>query len=615
MRIDVGSVAELQESGYLTAKLGTQPLCVLWHEGRAYGIDDRCPHLGFPLHRGTVDAGMVTCHWHHARFDLTSGCTLDPFADDAAAYPVEIVGDRVVLVAEQRPFDAPGALRRLDDGLEQGLTLVVAKAVLGLLAGGVPAREVVAAGARFGCRYRAPGWGPGLSVLTAAAGLLDRLRPEDRALALVHGLVFVSRDTAGHPPRFPLAPLSPPSTTTGPPTGPSADRTGAATGPSAGQGAGGLGEARLTEWYRRFVETRSGDAAERALVTAATTLDPGALGRIAVAAATDHVFLDEGHVVDFTNKAFELVGELGAASATWVVPTLAHAAAAATRHEEEGAWRHPDDLAGLCTAAAGRLPGLLERAGWVGGLAPTGPAADFESSGGPGRLAGEIGGERPEAIVGALEAAISAGASAEQLSRAVALAAALRVARFHVQGDHADWDVVHHGFTTANAAHQLSVRSPSQLLVRGVLHSAMKVFLDRFLNLPAARLPTATDGDLGDLGACMDTEGRVDEAGAVVYGYLRSGGRRTEAIAALGAATLREDAGFHWFQMLEAAARQAEAWPEGSEEAAWVLVAAARFLAAHTPTRRELPQVVRIAARLRRGEALYRDDGEPDPGG
>ena len=60
MRIDVGSVAELQESGYLTAKLGTQPLCVLWHEGRAYGIDDRCPHLGFPLHRGTVDAGMVT---------------------------------------------------------------------------------------------------------------------------------------------------------------------------------------------------------------------------------------------------------------------------------------------------------------------------------------------------------------------------------------------------------------------------------------------------------------------------------------------------------------------------------------------------------------------------
>ena len=34
-------------------------------------------------------------------------------------------------------------------------------------------------------------------------------------------------------------------------------------------------------------------------------------------------------------------------------------------------------------------------------------------------------------------------------------------------------------------------------------------------------------------------------------------------------------------------------------------VGAARFLAAHTPTRRELPRVVQIARRLRRGEALY----------
>jgi hypothetical protein len=54
--------------------------------------------------------------------------------------------------------------------------------------------------------------------------------------------------------------------------------------------------------------------------------------------------------------------------------------------------------------------------------------------------------------------------------------------------------------------------------------------------------------------------------------------------------------------------RQAQQWPEGSEEEALVLVGVARFLAAHTPTRRELPTVVRIATRLRRGEALYEDE-------
>ncbi len=57
--------------------------------------------------------------------------------------------------------------------------------------------------------------------------------------------------------------------------------------------------------------------------------------------------------------------------------------------------------------------------------------------------------------------------------------------------------------------------------------------------------------------------------------------------------------------MYEAAVRQARAWPEGSEQSALILAGTARFLAAHTPTRRELPQVVRIATRLRRGEPLY----------
>jgi hypothetical protein len=103
-------------------------------------------------------------------------------------------------------------------------------------------------------------------------------------------------------------------------------------------------------------------------------------------------------------------------------------------------------------------------------------------------------------------------------------------------------------------------------------------------------------------------QGMVDEAGAEAYGFLHSGGTGAELVAALGHALLAEDAEFHWFQTIEAGARQARQWPEGSEESALVLTAVARFLAAHTPTRRELPTVVRIATRLRRGEALYEDE-------
>jgi hypothetical protein len=133
----------------------------------------------------------------------------------------------------------------------------------------------------------------------------------------------------------------------------------------------------------------------------------------------------------------------------------------------------------------------------------------------------------------------------------------------------------------------------------------LKVFLDRFLNVPAARLAPGTSEDLSQLDQCWDQQGQVDRAGGIVYRWVREHGDPAPVIAALGHALIAEDAGFHWFQTVEAAARQARAWPDGSAPQAWLLSGAARFLAAHTPTRRELPQLVRIATRLRRGEDLF----------
>ena len=206
-RVTIGTLDELRRDGCLTGKAGTQPICVFWSEGAAYALDDRCPHMGFPLHRGSVESGLVTCHWHNARFDLSSGGTLDPWADDVRAYPVEIDDGQVTVVVEPEPDRTGHLLHRLDEGLEQGITLVMAKAVLGLLDDGVAPSDIVRAGVDFGTRYRQAGWGAGLTVLTAMANVLPHLDPADHALALVHGLAFVSRDTRGRPPRFPLLPL------------------------------------------------------------------------------------------------------------------------------------------------------------------------------------------------------------------------------------------------------------------------------------------------------------------------------------------------------------------------------------------------------------------------
>ncbi|HLM63307.1 MAG TPA: Rieske (2Fe-2S) protein [Acidimicrobiales bacterium] len=572
MRVRAGSLPELRDAGRLRTKVGTVPVVVFWHDGRAWAIDDRCPHMGFPLHRGTVEDGLVTCHWHHARFDLSSGCTLDLFADDARAFDVAIEnGD--VMVASRPDGDRVEHLRaRLRDGLEEGLTLVIAKSVLGLLAAGVEADEVVRIGIDFGTTYREAGWGAGLTVLVAMANLLPDLDEDDRPLALVHGLAFVSRDTRNRPPRFAI------------------DRLGDADIPAD----------RLAGWYRRFIDTRSSDAAERVLATALATA-PGysasdTVERMMFAAVTDHVFIDGGHTLDFTNKAFESLSHVGASAAPQVLPTLVRQTAAARRQEETASWRHPHDLAGLVRQTVERLPALLDEGRQNRGR--------FDDVGGLGWriLSGD-----PDDVVGSLCDAITSGATPEQLGRGLAYAAALRIVRFHPQNDFGDWDTVHHAFTTANALHQALTRNPSVELLRGVIHGALRVYLDRFLNVPASQLPRTGAADLADLRSCWEVQGQIDRAGAIAYGFLQGGGDPGHLLADMGAALLAEDAEFHWFQVLEAGVRQFHAWPSGSEEGPLVLAGVARFLAAHTPTRRELPQVVQIATRLGRGETLYGD--------
>jgi hypothetical protein len=74
----------------------------------------------------------------------------------------------------------------------------------------------------------------------------------------------------------------------------------------------------------------------------------------------------------------------------------------------------------------------------------------------------------------------------------------------------------------------------------------------------------------------------------------------------LARAMLREDAGFHAYQMLEAGVRQFTAWG-GGDAGRHILIAVARYLAAHSPTERAALQTADIARRLMRGGELHQE--------
>src|SRR5689334_9082172 len=165
--VRVGRLEELKARGRVVVRGPHRPILVVYDRGRVFAFDNRCPHMGFPLERGSVDDGILTCQWHHARFDLASGCTFDLWADDVPICPVE-VRDSDVWVKPTFGYTDPAAhwRRRLQDGLAHNLGLVIAKAVHAELAAEVAPAEIARQIALFGVRNR-DGWGVGLTILTA----------------------------------------------------------------------------------------------------------------------------------------------------------------------------------------------------------------------------------------------------------------------------------------------------------------------------------------------------------------------------------------------------------------------------------------------------------------
>jgi len=132
--VPVADVADLRERGRAVVSEDGRAIALFHHDGGVYAVDNRCPHMGFPLTRGTVEDGVLTCHWHHARFELEEGDTFDIWADDVQTFPTEVRDGQVYLDPNPEP-DVPPATRwrnRLADGLQENLSLVMAKAVIGL---------------------------------------------------------------------------------------------------------------------------------------------------------------------------------------------------------------------------------------------------------------------------------------------------------------------------------------------------------------------------------------------------------------------------------------------------------------------------------------------------
>jgi nitrite reductase/ring-hydroxylating ferredoxin subunit len=585
--VRVAQVEDVHKAGRLVVAIAGHTILLIHGDDKIYAVDNRCPHMGFPLHRGTVKDCILTCDWHYARFDLMSGGTFDSWADDLPAFPVQIRDGEVWVDLAAHADPLTHHRQRLQDGLEQTIPLVIAKSAIALLNQGNHSTELFRMGLDFGVSYRQSGWNTGLTIHTCMMNLLPYLDAEDKPRAIYHGLAAVARDTSNQPPRFPIQPLPGSHTPEKIPL--------------------------LQSWFRQFIEVRDAEGAERCLASA---IQAGAsqtqLAQMLFTVVTDHRYLDVGHSLDFTNKALEALDATNWQNAELVLTSLVAGYAGATRMEESRSWQSPVNLVAILQQAFAALPdalaaGKTQQKTWNGSVSPDDrPYRD--------QLIPILLGDNAQAIADSLLAALRQGCSEVELAEIVTYAAALRIAQFSTNNDFNDWNSAHHTFTFANAVHQGMRRVASPELLRGMFDAAMSVYLDRFLNVPAARLPKPDQTVehpaelLQELPEFLDRQQQVNQVGELVGSYLFSGGKPELLLALLGKLLLREDRQFHVIQEMEAAFRQ-YSHLGNSITGINVLVAAARYLAAHTPTMRSQEQTYQIAYRLHRGDRLFEDAG------
>ena len=72
-KIIVGKVSEIPAGKLQKVVADGKDIVVANIDGKFYACDDTCTHAGASLAEGTLEGQVITCGWHGAKFDCTSG--------------------------------------------------------------------------------------------------------------------------------------------------------------------------------------------------------------------------------------------------------------------------------------------------------------------------------------------------------------------------------------------------------------------------------------------------------------------------------------------------------------------------------------------------------------
>ena len=480
-------------------------IALFFTDGAYHATDNQCPHMGFPLVRGLVRNGTVTCDWHGRSFDLTGGGCFHSQCDDVRVFETEIRDNSVwIRVEAERDDRREARLRLLWEGLLGDDRWTMSKAIAQLLHGGVPEADIVELIMRHVGRHIASSHdldaGDDVSRLINGLKVGQRYEGEDRLIALA----IAARSAAGPAAeRNENVPMPPP-----------------------------YNWERTARWVRNFARDRMGNRIERCLYTAWTEGDGDKILPLLLECAVEPHFLDFGDSLISLAYLAELEDLFGWEQAGELIFNLGAKLIGQPRQEPERFRRD----------AVARMRELLPD---IEGVPETGEGTFDEDE-----LAAAVTSVDIHGSFDALASAI-AGVSMDRLITTFVLLAADRMARTPVAVD-AGWPNLTRELNLASSLRALKTHGGEGVAAKGLFHAAWHVFADRWINIDHRRLsepiqaqPSPAANEDAAAAAVLDAMQTLDveAAGARVAGYLQAGYSGDRLLHDMGRAILRDDTG------------------------------------------------------------------------
>ena len=510
--VKVADLDELAEGKPRAVRVEGQSIALFKHNGNIYATDNQCPHMGYPLTRGRVRGGVLTCDWHGWSYDMGGGGCFTGGCDDLATFPVEVREDEIYL-------DIAGGGKKRDDahflllqeGLLSGDNWTLSKAVAIMLARGVSEADVLNRLVRHGGRHfvteldaREGGWQ--LAYLVNGVKVASQYEPEDRLIPLMMAASGAS-GRAGDRPAVTSLP-------------------------------GEITWEKLERWIRVFSVDREWEGIEKCLITARRLGGhDDKIIPLAYECVVEPFFLGHNESLLYIGYLAELLEQFGWEVAEELVCNLT----AKILGRGRGA---PDEIR---REAISKLESLED---FIDDLAANPPAqtTDFDED---VFAAGLVSGDLDDTF-DTITSALKSGVEIDRIVSTMVLLGADRMARTPASMSPGWWELGRE-ISLASSIRTALRSAGFEVAAKALYHVAWEFFSNRWLNirqmpLSTSRGTTASDApnEQAAIEEVIDTieTVQIQEVGRVTRQYLNSGFSDDRLLSELGQCILKDDNGW-----------------------------------------------------------------------